>query len=483
MKDKYLLITLATLFIAFLPYLILAFFTVPSSDDFFQAHYSSEYGIFGYVKWRYLSYNGRYAADFLVALYNSLGHKVSDLFLYRYYSTVPLILMVFYVFTGGLSSFLLLGERRFIAILIYGLIAVISALGHVEIRSTFFWLAGGIAYSLANALFIALISTMIHYLYIKPKRWVLIASLVLIPFINGLSEVVMASCTAFVLGISCLDTLLRRNKAKLILEKLSWTLLAIASALIVYAAPGNYERSPGFDQVPINYVSLFWDTAIFTLSKAFHWINPFWIALVVAIILLSQSSPMRMKAENVFREKKALIPIFGSLALTFYVSYLIRFYVLWDYRPLRTDSVSYTVFYITAVFIGLCISFNVALFRSLSSKTIKKMLLASVVLTCCFSFVSGYSFYALFNDFKLLKAHHQYYQLNYAALIQGGAEDEVKLPPEPRVEVLRWKCYLTDDKEHWINQYVAKYFNVKSAVAVGNVQEDPGLSGKDGCGG
>ena len=121
--------------------------------------------------------------------------------------------------------------------------------------------------------------------------------------------------------------------------------------------------------------------------------------------------------------------------------------------------------------------------KLLSTQAMDRMLIGSIALFCCFSLTANLSFYTLKNDFSLLKRHYIYYQENYPILIQASSGSDVELPPEPRVKLLRWKCYLTDNQDYWVNRAIADYFDLKSVVAKGGGGTDPDAPGNGECGG
>lgn len=483
MNKTYLFLALIILGIALSPYLFLAFFTVPSADDFLQAKGSLDHGMFGYVQWRYLTWNGRYTADFLVAFYNILAHRVSSFFILKNYYIAPLLFIFFYMLANFIFLSVIAGARKFRVGLVYSLIAVIAALNNTEVRSTFFWFSGGIPYVLSNALFIVLTSFIIRFFYVKPQKLLFVSSLFLIPFINGLSETIMVACTVFILGLCVVDTVFRDVKTKFVLEKITLSAFAIISALIVYAAPGNIARSHELSNGEANYLNILLQTTAFSFLKAFHWLNLFWIVLIFIIILLVQSSFDKEKMQALFGNKKNISIILFSLLLSFYASYLVRFYTLRSSLPLRADSTSYTVFLVATTLIALYLGYNFDWFKFFNPRLINKLFLAFITLFCCFSFASSYSFYSLAHDFKLLKSHYEYYQTNYPVLLQAAPGSEVELSPEPRVQVLRWKCYLTDNKDYWVNQAVADYFGLESVIVRGGGGTDPDAPGNGECGG
>ncbi|WP_121971238.1 DUF6056 family protein [Leptolyngbya sp. BC1307] len=483
MKNSQLAIILSILLIAVLPYIFLAFFTVPAADDFLQAHESLERGLFGYVEWRYMSWNGRYAADFLVALYNLIGHKLSESFITNFYFLSSLLFMFSYALASFIFIVILFGRRSLRTGLIFALMALLYSLSNSEVRSTFFWLSGGIAYTLANSFFIILVALFVRFFKIFRQRKTLLASLVLIPIINGLSETSMVACTAFVLSLIFLESLfLTGFRGRLVLNKIALCICTIFSALLVYMAPGNANRMSADGQLEISYIKVICETMVFASLKIFHLINPFWIVLVLITMFLSQQL-VSTETKKVFKASKFLWIVLASLVLAFYASYFVRFYSSGSSGPLRADSTSYTIFFLITVFIGFFVGTSFDWLKPFPKWTYNKLLLLFITSFSLFSFAANYSLYSLAHDFRLLKDHYTYYQEIYPELIQAVPDAEIELPPEPRVKVLRWKCYLTDDKNYWVNQAVADYFRLESVIVKDGGGTDPDAPGTGECGG
>ena len=484
MRKSSFFVIMIMLTLTLLPYFILAFFTVPAADDFCQANSSLYNGLLGHVKSRYLNWNGRYFADFLVASYNIIGHSLANNFLINFYYISSYFFMVLYGFSNLLFILILFQRRNLITGCIFSLIALISCLTYTEVRSTFFWFSGGIAYTLSNSLFILLVAMLIRFYYIKSEKYLFWTSLIFIPIINGLSETIMVSCTTFILALSFLNTLLPSFRDRFTVEKIVLSTAAISSALIVYMAPGNAVRFLSDGQSEINYIHIIISTLKFGFLKMFNWINPFWIALFIIILFLSHYIFDDKDVKKVLKNKKVFFSIIISLLMSFFASYFACFYSLGNAGPARAESISYTMFFLMTVFFGFFIGLNFNLSEIATAQINDKLLILFVALFCCFSFVSNYSYYPLKNDFEQLKSHYSYYQKTYQTLIKADSNSEIELPPEPRVKILRWKCYLTHDKNYYVNQAVATYFGIKSVIVKGSDGPDPDSPGNTGaCGG
>jgi hypothetical protein len=145
------------------------------------------------------------------------------------------------------------------------------------------------------------------------------------------------------------------------------------------------------------------------------------------------------------------------------MSYFVRWYSLGGNGPLRANSISYTIFF--TITIMLCILIGINLDEVVLKKySNPKIFLGLITMFCCFSL--GVNYQILKHDFRVLKSHHQYYQTYYPLLINAQPNSDIKLPPEPRVKILRFtENYLTDNKNHWINRGFARYFHINSVIS------------------
>lgn len=377
---------------------------------------------------------------------------------------------------------ILTGANKIRYHLIYSLIATVSILSNTELRSTVFWLAGGPAYSLPNSLFIISIAITVYLLYINNNNsFLFFINLLLIPFINGLSESIMVSYTTFIIIISFIDTALRDFNRNTLRIKIAFSVLAIISALVVYLCPGNTIRT-SIDGVHGRNIALSLIQSFISIFKyVFDWINPLWICFVALIVLLSYKS-LTSQIEIIFKDKKIFSVIIISLVFSLYMSYFVRWYSLGGEGPLRSNSTSYTIFITITTFLSLYISLNLDWRWLENSQLRNRTFITITALLCCFSFIANQ--YHLKHDFRLLKSHYEYYQTNYPLIIKAKKNSHIELPLEPRVKILRWKCYLTEDKYYWINREFASYFNLKSVTSVSGGGPDPDSPNTNGeCGG
>ena len=467
-RDLYLNIILIALFIILIPYVILAFFSVPAADDFGQAARSLDLGILGFLKQRYLNWNGRYSSDLVISIYNVIGHKFSQYFLIKFFWIVPLSIISLYLISNYIFISLITDSNKIKFKLVYSLIIVISILTNTEVSSTVFWLAGGAAYGLANSLFIVSLGIIIYTLYIDNKSLSLVTiNLLLILFINGLSETTMVSYTTLILIISVLNIIIlsRSSTRSFLLTNTAYSAVALISAFIVYLAPGNLIRSSvdGSSYYARNFLFSIKKSLLYTFDNVFHWVNPLWFCLVILLVFLV-AKVFTIQRVSIWKNRKIFPIIITSLIAALYMSYFVRCYSLGSEGPLRSNSVSYTIFLIITILLSLYLGVNLNLASLVSYVKTDKIFISIVTIFCCLSV--GVNYQLLKHDFLNLKRHYEYYQTIYPLVIKAKASDDIKLRREPRVKILRFnKNYLTKDKEHWINKAFSRYFNLNSVIS------------------
>jgi hypothetical protein len=460
-KNIFFYLGICILIITIIPYLFLAFFSVPAADDFVQASDSLERGLWEFIQWRYFSWSGRYSSDFIIASYNLVGHQLSNYFLINFYYIIPLFLISSYFIANFSFIALLVPENKIKNNFLYALIVSLAILTNTDLNSTVFWLSGGATYALGNSLFIISLGLTIYTLYLNYNSWLFTyINIILILFINGLSESIMISYTIFFILIFILNLTFNLLQKKEKIINLYYLISAIASAIVVYIAPGNSNRLDAgkSEQFFLSFVKSF--------SLMFHyiftWINPFWICLVILLIVFIHNQ--LTGAIDIFKKnQKILLIIIFSLIVSFYMSYFVRWYSLGGNGPLRANSISYTIFF--TITIMLCILIGINLDEVVLKKySNPKIFLGLITMFCCFSL--GVNYQILKHDFRVLKSHHQYYQTYYPLLINAQPNSDIKLPPEPRVKILRFtENYLTDNKNHWINRGFARYFHINSVIS------------------
>ncbi len=233
-------IIILILSIAIVPYIFLAFFSVPSADDFSQASNSLNQGILNYIIHRYLNWNGRYSSDIVISTYNVLGERVDSNFLIDFYYLVPLSLILIYCVANYLFFSLVSGIKEMKWKLILSLASTILMLSTVELRSTIFWLAGGATYTLGNSLFLISLGIILFTVYINSSsRWSVLLTnfnIVFIFFVNGFNETTMAANTVAISAMLFFNLIFKNLSRNESLRLIYFEISAIALRIIFATA-------------------------------------------------------------------------------------------------------------------------------------------------------------------------------------------------------------------------------------------------------
>lgn len=472
--DRIILILLLTIS----PYIFLAFFAVPSADDFWQSALALKEGMGGFIVQRYFTWSGRFASDAFIAAFNVVGENLQDKFLIHSYFILPTFLISIYFLANYLLLSFLGVQKNPKWKIIFSLVSMIFMLSNVELRSTIFWLAGGATYTLANALFLISLGLTLSTIYIHQadRQSALWASLnvILIFLINGFNEAIMLANTAVITCLLCLSLVFRTLGKQEYLRLLAFEVSAVISTLIVVLAPGNAVRAAKDAQETGSLLRVMIKSLQSTWNHVFDWINPLWFCCVLLLLFVLHylwSEPLA----SYIRDRKKWLATVISLIVALYLSYFVRWYALGSEGPLRADATSHVIFFALTVF-GVFFLFLKFDFPNCKDATRhQKRVLTIGLIFCLLS--TAINFRPIKNDLLSLGNHYHYYQSIYPQLATAGPNADVQVQPEPPVSILRWKCYLTDDPGYWTNIAVARYFQVRSVTAIGADPPEPECGG------
>ena len=471
-KRLYLYFSIIALSITVLPYFIFAFFSVPTGDDYAFASDSLEQGILEFIKHRYLTWNGRYSSDFLISVYNVIGHQFHQYFLIKFFALIPLSLLTLYGISGYIFIKLLTGCKDFILNLSYSLTVLVAIILNTRLTSTVFWLAGGFAYGMANSLLIILFTFIVYttYMYKEENKnfFLFPLAIFLIVFTNGLSETIMISCTSLIISFAVLNIMFQPcgfNK-EFVIKNLTYLGFALISAMIVILAPGNNTRMDKIDAAPSNSGSLLYSTVQSfwsTRSYLFDWINPLWICFFVLIIMIIHQVPQDKKSVFINNSKIFFILI-TSLFIALYMSFFVTWYSLGHASPPRSVSTSYTIFMLITMMLGFYCSLKLHIGDFVDLQKISRISLMITVTFCMIAI--GLYLSSVKHDLQILQKHHRFYQKVYSLATNAEPDSHLVLPPEPKVKIFKpshefWSS-LSDNKNSYANQSFAKYFKLKS---------------------
>jgi uncharacterized protein DUF6056 len=230
-------------------FVVLGFFTGPKSDDWCYGSRLRELGYFEAIKWIYLEWQGRYAANDLLQLAGYLNY----LTLLTWYWLIPTTLILgiifsTYVLLDALNRLVLESALRRSQVVVASIVLTSIYLVSLDRPSeVLYWLSASVSYQLANVLVTLLLATLIHFYFAKTKAkkfFLFTASGLLVLLVVGLNEVIMAVTLSF-LGLSVLSLCFshygnRTSSYKVMLMCL--LVIAIIGSLVVILAPGNSIR-------------------------------------------------------------------------------------------------------------------------------------------------------------------------------------------------------------------------------------------------
>ncbi len=258
-----------------------------------------------------------------------------------------------------------------------------------------------------------------------------------------------------------------------LLKNTFYSVIGLISALIVYMAPGNANRSSGYSQRGDILLSLFMSIQS-TFNQVFKWINPFWICLFILGLFIGCQLSFNSR-KTLVETRKILTVIVTSLIASLYMSYFVRWYSTGGEADFRANTISYTIFFILTVILSICLGVILNSNKLVNYVKTERVFLSVISTFCCLSIAVNYP--QLKHDFQILKRHYEYYQTNYSLVIKAKQGSNIELPPEPRAKILRYNNgywgYLQKDKQHPINKGFARYFNLNSVV-ISDERQDNG---------
>lgn len=322
-----------------MPFLILAWYSNPSADD-----YSFAYGVMtrGFLESQesfYTTWTGRYVSTFLISVHPLL---LNSLFLYKLVSFifVGATIHVSYIFVSRFFTF----EKRSIRLWIALTIAYISLNGFPSLIQGVYWMPGSITYQLGNILAIYFVGFAFRVISgrLKPTFTTQVLAFIMVVASCGLSETGMI--VMLVLSFSALLFDAWKNK-RLAISFVIFSLGAIGSSLVVIMAPGNDGRgnlSAESDKAG-RILRAFESSFGGTLDMITGWLAmpEIWIlSIMLFLAVITFKLHSRIQVKRIWPLLIYLIWGFGILWATLLPSY----YVLAGYPPARTMNVSYWAF-------------------------------------------------------------------------------------------------------------------------------------------
>jgi len=277
------LFSVLALLLFFLPLFILPFFNHASADDYYYGDQFYKLGFWGYQKYIYNNWSGRFSATFISAFF------LRGKYLYDHYYLHTLLFLAL----NFLTSFLLIrvAGRRFLNRNIsFSTVLFISAVFNALIivcmpgvSAFLFWFSSSIIY-FTGLVFVQLEILLCLLLYNASGAFTKMVYFILIPLIvfvvNGFSEVFVVMQFSILLLLFATGFF---KKTGLIFFSV-FLFAFIASALLSFAAPGNQVRA---EIIPLSDVRSAIGAFVFALIKTTWTIfkNPLaWLFLAMCVM-------------------------------------------------------------------------------------------------------------------------------------------------------------------------------------------------------
>lgn len=248
------------LFLSIVPFLLLALFAQPAYDDYCFAVRAQEFGYLGGMRNVYETFNGRYFSTALLTLSpvtfgNFAGYKAVALLF---------ILLTFISIFCLLDALLVSQVSRLDKLVAALFLTALYSNQMPDVTEGYYWAAGTLTYHagcLLSLLFFALAARL--HRQTKGARRLLLTLLccVLAVLVVGSTEAVMI---IFILLLSLITAKAFRERWETRRAWLSFSLVAVACAVVVVAAPGNAVRAGKF---PDNY-KVFYSAAMSLVQEA-----------------------------------------------------------------------------------------------------------------------------------------------------------------------------------------------------------------------
>ncbi|MBA5794096.1 hypothetical protein H1R17_02375 [Flavobacterium sp. xlx-214] len=434
------------------PLFYLSYFVYPSADDFSYAVMHNESSFFDKQKAFYFSWTSRYLATAVLSLtFLNFGSI-------HYYGVLSAVsILLFYlsiVYVVQVTSKTNSNKWFFSALLMSVYVLFLPS-----ICENFFWFPSVITYFVPSSLFLIFIGVTLKNNK-SPSIKNRIIAVLLIFLIGGCNELLIGAILLWLFFLHYLEYLKYR---KISYPYTILTLITIAIALFVVLAPGNAVRAKVIDS--IRYLS-FYDVVILSFKRFFI----IYLKYFVWILLLFIFANSYFKVKIYLPKSVTALKVFLVMNAFLFACIFLSIYSLKAQYPVRVENL---VYFIALLFLYV---FSILLLKTLKKVSIKTSYLClSIGLSALFILPFFHKTFKnnvciMYSDIfkgKAVSYKQQFlerdaYLTSYAS--KNGPNSVCKVarinnPPETLLF-----DDIQKDKNHFINQAIAKYYNVKMIV-------------------
>ncbi|KAA5544210.1 DUF6056 family protein [Adhaeribacter rhizoryzae] len=327
-----------TLGAAIFPFLVVAFYTHPSADDYWLTNMVIATDAWQ-AQWDIRqNWSGRYMSMFLGS-FNPL--------VYRAFGAYKLMAFLMFILTyAALLAFVKTFLYRAFPMSMAALLSLLLLVLHVGFMPTvaqgYYWLSGSLSYQTANIFMLFLLATLWHFYQNQntPKKAFYIFLITILLCINiGLNETNMALLAFLMTAFLLVDTFLHRRLNFTLVYFLIITGICCA---LVYFAPGNLNRLKEYP----DHGNLIFAGAYATAIAVNNSLN--WLATTPILPLTVLFIPFSLKLAHYQKYQKNIHP--ATAIFLFFLSLIICFFVAYwskgDHAPPRVQNNIYLVFFI-----------------------------------------------------------------------------------------------------------------------------------------
>lgn len=458
-KDGFILLLL---FLAIIPYVVLAFYCHPIADDFAYAYKGKTFPYLKALLHEFTHWNGRYSSNLFV-LKNPMVFDT-----YQGYQMAPIAIIVatllsWFFFVRSLLPNVLDVLKSwtisaFISLLYLYQLPILS--------EGIYWFTGAVTYQLGNIVALLYIGMLLRFLqkkYLFNISFIHGALLVLLlVFSIGFNEVLMLSMWGFsgiVLGISVV------KKQPHIRLFLSLFLVSSLCSAFVILAPGNAGRASYYSQAHQFLPSLI-ASFMQTLRFVLEWISS--VPLILGSIFYYYANKRWSEKVALFSASFHLKPMF-SLGLIFFGVFVCIFPAYWSTGMLgqhRTINVAYFIF-LLLWFVNLTVWFNYYGNRGVVFQPLKGgiRLLFLCLIYCSFLFTKNGMDITTDIAYGRLSTFNQQMKKRYVQLKSADKHQEAiymdLIDPKPK------SLFVADifpEPDYWINRAYAIFFELENTA-------------------
>lgn len=270
------------IWLGILPFFLLCFYAHPSADDFLQANDVSKHGHWGYLRYMYLHWTGRYTAMLAWSFFNpvSYGQEKTG------YGLVCLLLLVLFLIAIVTLIHALLRGAGLTTRQLWQAGAGALLLITFQLPSTaeyFYWLTSSFNYLMPGILLLLSLAALSTYAYQESaepaKRIYLVIASVLLFLIVGCNESIAVPILLTTWGYAALESLRQRR-----LVGLGIVLVVGLGCAMAFLAPGNIARTEEEQNIRPDLITSAGRVVVFMSYCLVNWFGN-GILLVVTLLL------------------------------------------------------------------------------------------------------------------------------------------------------------------------------------------------------